>query len=114
MRDILFRHLTSENKRKRVIVTSEVADKQGIHSVIRRHFICIVKEVREEEPGAMQKPLPYLYVLKEHDTQRQKEKFLYRIKGSVYAIANKKVFLVLFAHSLKISLNAIAKDAVRH
>ncbi len=101
MRDLLFKNLTSGDRKKRVISCSEIADKQGVHSVIRRHFIYILKEIKGEET---QKPLPYLYVLKEHNNKEQRERFYCRIKGNAYAAINGKMFLVFFAHSLKISL----------
>ncbi|MDP2941222.1 MAG: hypothetical protein Q8N85_03090 [Candidatus Omnitrophota bacterium] len=104
MRDLLFKNLTSGDKKRKVIATSEICDKEGVRSVIRRHFICIIREINDPGFG---KPQPYLYVLKEHNTLQQKEKFFCRLKGSVYAISNDKLFLVTFMHSLKINLSAI-------
>jgi hypothetical protein len=103
MRDLLFKNLTSANKRKRVIATSEITDKEGVRSIIRRHFVCIAKQVRDNK---MAKPLPCVYVLKEHNNKEQREKFFCRIKGSIYAINDGKLFLILFSHSLKITLAA--------
>lgn len=111
MRDLLFKNLTSNDKRRRKIVSSEIVDKQGMRSIIRRHFACVVKEVK----GAhIEKPLPYLYVLKEHNNIEQKEKFFCRIKGSVYAVSNGKLFLILFMHSLKIDLTKTAEDSAKY
>lgn len=111
MRDLLFKNLTSDDRKKRVISCSEVSDKQGIRSVIRRHFIYILKEIKE---GETQKYLPYLYVLKEHNNKEQKERFYCRIKGNAYALINGKLFLVFFAHSLKISLVALKNKTVEY
>lgn len=104
MRDLLYKNLTSNDKKRKVIATSEIMDKQGVRSIIHRHFVCLVKEVKENKT---EKPLPYLYVLKEHNSREQKEKFFCKIKGSVYAISNGRLFLILFMHSLKINLTAI-------
>jgi hypothetical protein len=106
MRDLLYKNLTSDDKKRRIIASSEVVDKQGVRSIIRRHLVCLVKEVKYNE---IEKPLPYLYVLKEHNSREEKEKFFCKIKGSVYAICNGRLFLVLFVHSLKINLIAIPK-----
>ena len=103
MRDLIFRNLTSGDRKRKVIASSEIMDRQGVHSVIHRHFVCMVREIKDKK---MEKPQPYLYVLKEHNALEQKEKFFCRIKGSVYTIANDKLFLILFMHSLKISLVA--------
>ena len=107
MRDLLFKNLTSTDKKRRIIASSEIVDKQGVRSIIRRHFICMLKEIKDE---GLQKPLPYLYVIKEHNTKEQKEKFFCRIKGSIYAISNGRLFLIRFAHSLKINLATITQD----
>jgi len=53
-----------------------------------------------------------VYVLRERNTKEQKEKFFFRIKGSVIAASGDRLFLISFAHSLKISLNAVAHSAV--
>ena len=104
MRDLLFKNLTSQDRKKRIITCSEIVDKQCIRSIIHRHFVCMVKEV---DINQTEKPLPYLYVLKERDTHNQIEKFFCRIKGSVYFLYNDKLYLILYAHSLKIGLRAL-------
>ena len=108
MRDLLFKNLTSDDKKRRIIASSEIIEKQGVRSVIHRHFVCIVKEI---EANKVKRPSPYLYVLKQRDTKEQKEKFFCRIKGSTYALNRGRLFLVLFMHSLKINLAAITQDS---
>lgn len=107
MRDLLFKNLTSSDRKRRIISSSEIVDRQGMRSVIHRHFACIVKEIQD---SGLEKPMPYVYVLKEHNAKQQKEKFFCRIKGSIYAISNGRLFLILFMHSLKINLVAIPQD----
>jgi hypothetical protein len=111
MRDLLFKNLTSLPKKRRIITSSEIIDKQGIRSIIRRHFICMIKEVKGNQ---FPKPQPYLYVLKERNNNEQKEKFFCRIKGSLYAINNNRIFLILFMHSLKIILTALPDNALKY
>ncbi|MFA5410626.1 MAG: hypothetical protein WC321_02035 [Candidatus Omnitrophota bacterium] len=104
MRDLLFKNLTSTRKKRRIIISSEVIDKEGVRSIIRRHFVCLLKEVKDNKFPA---PEPYIYILKERNTREQKEKFFCRIKGSLYAVNNHKIFLITFTHSLKITLSAL-------
>lgn len=106
MRDLLFKNLTSIDRKKRVIVSSEIVDRQGVRSSIRRHFIYLIKEIKESN---IERPKPYLYVLKVHNTKEQKERFFCKIKGSIYAVHKGKVFLIIFMHSLKIDLIASAQ-----
>jgi hypothetical protein len=105
VRDLVFKNLTSEDKRRKIIASSETSDSEGVRSVIHRHFICVVKEV----PGnkKIEKPQPHLYVLKERNTQERKEKFFCKIKGSVCAIYKGRLFLLVFMHTLNITLTAV-------
>ncbi|MDD2680229.1 MAG: hypothetical protein PHO03_05490 [Candidatus Omnitrophica bacterium] len=104
MRDLLFKNLTSNDRRRKIIASSEIIDKHGVCSTIRRHFICMVKEVKDGQN--IEKPAPYLYVLKSHNTKEQREKFFCKIKGSLCAVHKGRLFLVIFMHSLKIDLVA--------
>jgi len=110
MRDLVFKNLTSIDRRKRVILSSEITDKQGVRSIIRRHLACIIKEVKEIQ---VKKPSSYLYVLKEHNDIEHREKFFYRMKGSMYVINNNRAFLILFMHSLKITLIPVPQDSMK-
>ena len=106
MRDLLYKNLTSADRSRRVIATSETTDKEGVHSVVRRHFACLVKQV---ESANVYKPEPYLYVLKERNTKLKREHFFCKIKGSILMVNQGKLFLILFVHTLNIELTATDK-----
>ena len=107
MRDLLFKNLTSGDHRRKIIASSEISDKQGVRSIIRRHFICMVKEIKDQN---IEKPLPHLYVLKEHNTKEQRERFFCKIKGSICAVNKDKLYLIIFMHTLKINLVATPQE----
>lgn len=107
MRDLLFKNLTSGDRRRKVISTSEVIDKAGVRSIIRRHFICIVKEVKDEK---IERTTPYLSVFKERNTKEHREKFFCRMKGSLVAVSHGKPYIIIFMHSLKINLEALKEN----
>ena len=109
MRDLLFKNLTSNDRKRRVISSSEISDKEGVRSIIRRHFVCMVKEVSNR---TIDKPAPYLYVLKEHNSKEHKEKFFCKIKGSICALNQGKLFLIVFMHSLRIDLLSSPQNVV--
>jgi hypothetical protein len=109
MRDLLFKNLTSNDHKRRIIASSEISDRQGVHSVIRRHFICIIKEVKDKN---IDKPLPYLSVIKEHNSREQRERFFCKIKGSICAINESKLYLIIFMHTLKIDLTSIPQQVI--
>jgi len=106
MRDLLYKNLTSADKSRRVIASSEITDKEGVHSVVRRHFSCMIKQV---EKADVVKPAPYLYVLKERNTKEKREHFFCKINGSLLAVNKGKFFLVIFVHTLSIQLTATEK-----
>ena len=108
MRDLLFKNLTSQDRKKRIIASSEISDDGGVRSIIRRHFICLVKEISPKQQGErISKIAPCVYILRQENTKEQKKKFICRIKGSVYAVNNGRFFFIRFTHSLKINLIAM-------
>jgi hypothetical protein len=107
MRDLLFKNLTSSDHKRRIIASSEISEKEGVRSIIRRHFICMVREVKDKN---IEKPSPYLYVLKEHNSREQKERFFCKVKGSICAINAGRLYLITFMHSLRIDLLSIAQN----
>jgi len=109
MRDLLLKNLTCGEKKRKILVSSEIMDKQGVRSIIHRHFVYMVKEIEDKE---ISKPQPYLYVLKERNNRQQREKFFCRTKGSLYATHQGRLYLILFMHSLKITLMPVPQDTV--
>lgn len=104
MRDLVFKNLTSSDKKRRVIASSETVDQHGIRSVIHRHFICILKEIKDKN---IKKPVSEVYALKEQNHIGQRERFICRLKGSIVLENNGRYFLVLYMHSLKINLTSM-------
>jgi hypothetical protein len=110
MRDLIFKNLTSEDKRKRIVSSTETIDRQGIHSIIRRHFVYVVREVQEFNP---QHSDPRVFIFKERNSREQKERFYCKIKGDLRTINNGKLFLVQYIHSLKINLTALPQESTQ-
>ena len=106
MRDLLYKNLTFPNRGRKIIVSSEVTDKEGVHSVVHRHFAYIVKPVKNADEIKAQ---PYLYVLKERNTKQKKERFFCKMKGSILALNQGKLMHILFLHTLKVELTASVK-----
>ncbi|MFH1191745.1 MAG: hypothetical protein V1670_06075 [Candidatus Omnitrophota bacterium] len=81
-------------------------DKEGVHSVVRRHFTYIIKQIATPEviPDGS-----YLYVIKVRDTQQKREHFFCKLKGSVLTINKGRLFLISFVHTLNIELTASIK-----
>jgi hypothetical protein len=101
MRNLVFKHLTSYDKKRRIIASCEIADNQGVHSIIRRHFICLAKEIPDFSVANL---LPYLYIYKERNHKAQRERFFCKLKGSLYVLNHGKLYLIQYLHTLSINL----------
>ncbi len=102
MRDMVFKNLTSQNKKKRILWASETIREDGVLTKIHKYLIYIVKETVEEEKKDVGKP--EIFVTKYKNTNDKTEKFQIKMKGCVYCVANERYFLVNFCHTLKIDL----------
>lgn len=105
MRDLLFKNITSENKRQRILSSSELIEHEGVRTAINRHLICRIQDIDCSERLL---PAPALYVLKKRDTKTNTEAFYCRIKGFMHMAISDKLYLVNFIHSLRIKLKVIS------
>ena len=110
MRDLLFKNITSSDRRKKIIISTDSVEKSGVRTKIVRHLICQAKEV--EDKGQVKQPLPSLHIVKERNSKDQSQRFFCKIKGSIYTLSNGQLFLVTFVHSLRINLNMLSKETL--
>jgi len=106
MRDLLYKNLTFPDRGRKIIANSEVVDKEGVHSVVRRHFAYIVKSIKTADEIKVQ---PYLHVVKERNTRQKREHFFCKMKGGILAVNQGKLIHILFIHTLNVELTASEK-----
>lgn len=109
MRDMVFKNLTSQDKKKRVLWASETINEDGILTKIHKYLIYIVREVKKEEAHKTDKP--EIFVVKHRNTKDKTEKFQIKMKGSIYCLAKERCFFVTFCHTLKIDLCQASHEA---
>ena len=102
MRDMVFKNLTSADKRKRVLWASETINEDGILTRIHKYLIYLIKEVDKNSEQKNEKP--EIYVTKQHDTKQKTEKLQIKMRGGIYCITKTKTFHVIYCHTLKIDL----------
>ena len=102
MRELLFKNMTSINKKRKVLCLSEVSRKDRILTKVNRRFIYLVKESAQSQKVS---EAPEFYIFKNHDSKSKQEKFNLKIKGNFYVVCNQKVYLVSYCHSLRIGLS---------
>ena len=101
MRDLVFKNLISSDRSKRMISSCETVDKQGMRTIIRRHFVCKVIDIDDH---FLEKPLPQIFIRRICKPIRQQKSLFCRMKGSLYASSKGRLFLILFGHSFRIDL----------
>ncbi|MFA6358195.1 MAG: hypothetical protein WCY09_05985 [Candidatus Omnitrophota bacterium] len=106
MRNLLYKNLTSLDRGRKIIASSEIADKEGVHSIVRRHFAYIIKQIESVDA---KRPQPYLYVLKEKNSKEKREHFFCKIKGSIVVENKGKLLLISFIHTLRVQLTISEK-----
>jgi hypothetical protein len=111
MRSLLFKNLTSNDKRRKILVSSEIVNKKGVRSVTHRHFVCLIKEVKDNKIIV---PAPYVYVLKKHNSKDQTGRFFCKIKGNMHIAVDKRIFLIVFVHTLRINLELVPEGIKKH
>lgn len=111
MRSLLFKNLTSNDKHRKILVSSEIVDKKGVRSITHRHFVCLVKEVTDNKIIA---PAPYVYVLKKHNSKDQTGRFFCKIKGNMHVAVEERIFLIVFMHTLRINLELVPAGIKKH
>ena len=101
MHDLIFKNLTSFDRKKRVLLAFERFNKDGVFTEKERKFIYLIREV--SSANAVLDP-PQLFVVKSVDSKTLQERFFCKIKASLYVQNKKKLFLVRFRHSIRIKL----------
>lgn len=108
MRDIVYKNLTSQDRKRRVIASCEVVERNGIRSSVNRHFICTVREIKSE---VIPSDPPQINICKLQDKKAGVERFYCKIKGFFCVASLEHVLLVEYVHSLKVMLQATASQA---
>ncbi|NQT75310.1 MAG: hypothetical protein HQ566_02185 [Candidatus Omnitrophica bacterium] len=112
MRELVFKNLTSENKKRKDLYITETIDRNGVKTVTRRHSIYIVgghSKVKGAN-GAVQhkKAIPgndakrHVFIFKKRDTKQKKDSFVCDVVGKFYAVVKDELYSVAFKHSFEI------------
>ncbi len=116
MREVLFKHLTSIESRKKDIFLREVFEKDGIVAKTERRYFYFIKDIsRVEDDVELQnwvelqnKATPpkkrHFHILKEHNDELGEERLICKVAGTFYAVAGKEVYTIAFLHSFKVLL----------
>lgn len=105
MRNLLLKNLTSSDKKRRILSSTETIDKDGFLTKVQKRLIYVIKEGKNIDYSSS----PHLYVSKVHNTKEKKESFFCKMKGTLFAVSNGHFFHIRFLHSLRIKVTSSIK-----
>lgn len=116
MREILFKHLTSMDSRKKDILLREVSENKGVLTKTERRYFYFIKEIAKVKEGddvqkwvsdqTLQVPSKtrHFHILKEHNDELGEERLICKVAGTFYAVIGREVYTIAFLHSFKVTL----------
>jgi 5'(3')-deoxyribonucleotidase len=112
MRELLFKNITSGNKKRKDLYVSETSDENGITTTTQRHSTYIMgacnkfnslEQLQEWKktigPNAGKK---HIFIIKKRDTKLNKDMFICDVIGKFYAVTGCEIYSVVFKHSFEV------------
>ena len=113
MRELLFKNLTSQDKKRKDLYVKEEFEKDGVRTITQRHSLYIIKsrckfndsnEVlkfqKEASPKCRNR---HIFIYKIRDTKESKDTFVCDVVGNVYATIKNELYSIAFKHSFEIN-----------
>ncbi|MFA4992072.1 MAG: hypothetical protein WC569_05795 [Candidatus Omnitrophota bacterium] len=114
MRELLFKNITSGNKKRRDLFLSETVERNGVKTTTRRHSIYIVEgtskfdtlqELSEWKKNVDATNKRHVFILKKRDSQSKKDTFICDVVGKFYAVNEQDIYAIAFKHSFEIDFH---------
>ena len=102
MRELLFKNMTSLEKRRKIFSVQETKQQNGLLTRISKRYIYIIKNIKEAKQIVS---TPQFYIFKERNSKEDNEKLIFKVKGNFHIVNNQQAFLVFFCHSLRVALS---------
>ena len=101
MKEILHKKRDTLHQRGKIVSIVENSQDEECVTSVRKNFVYVVGEPVDI---AQELPAPEIKIKKSFDTITRGEKFLFRVKGVFYANRSRRLYKVMYCHSLKIYL----------
>jgi len=115
MRELLFKNITSENKKRKDLFVSETFDQNGVTTTTQRRSTYIIGACNKfknlEELLAWKKSVGpnagrrHVFIIKKRDTVLNKDAFICDIIGKFYAVFQCDIYSVAFKHSFEVDFS---------
>jgi len=112
MRELLFKNITSGNKKRKDLFVSETFERNGVTTTTQRHSTYILGNCNKfntlEELAEWKKTVEpeankrHVFVIKKRDTKLHKDTFVCDVVGRFYAVTGCDIYSIAFKHSFEI------------
>ncbi len=112
MRDLLFKNITSENKKRKDLYVTETVDRNGVTTTTQRHSIYIVgacnkfntlEELAEwKNTTGLKANKRHVFIVKKRDSKLNKDMFICDVVGRFYAVTGCDIYSIAFKHSFEV------------
>ncbi|MBU4149809.1 MAG: hypothetical protein KKB52_05655 [Candidatus Omnitrophica bacterium] len=115
MRELVFKNLTSLDKKRRDLLISETVEKNGIRTITKRHSVYIIgdhKKVYNDEDLVPVNLLHsnynkrHVFIHKKKNTKLGKDSFICDVVGKFQAVVNDEIFSIVFKHTFEVDFIA--------
>jgi hypothetical protein len=115
MRELLFKNITSGNKKRKDLYVSETFDRDGVTTMTQRHSTYIIGACNKfnnlEQVLEWKKTVGsnagkrHVFIIKKRDTKLNKDMFICDVIGKFYAVTGCDIYSVVFKHSFEVDFS---------
>lgn len=122
MRELLFRNVVSQNKKRRELLLSEHLEKDNFIHHVEKKMVYIIKEALEfNDPLDLEKFLnqkekqeipAQTFIVRSRNTREKMDKFIHKITGDQYVVTKDKIFVLKVLRYVKKTVSRKKEEAV--
>ena len=112
MRELLFKNITSGDKKRRDLYVSETVNRNGVTTTTQRRSTYIIggcnkfKSVEDlaqwKNASGVNAEKRHIFVIKKRDTKLKKDMFICDVVGRFYAVTGCDIYSIAFKHSFEV------------
>ncbi len=111
MRELVFKNLISNDKKRKDLFISETFEKDGVKTITQRHSVYLInnrnsfsdpKKLAQWKCNASLNNKRHIFIFKKHNTKEKKDSFVCDVVGKLYAVIKNEVYSIGFKHSFEI------------
>ncbi len=113
MRELLFKNITSGDKKRRDLYVTEIVNRNGVTTTTQRHSTYIIgscnkfqnmDELSEWKKNAgIKSEKRHIFVIKKRDTMHKRDMFICDVVGRFYAVTGCDIYSIAFKHSFEVN-----------